>query len=633
MKHHLLLSFLVLHSLVLTTFAEKPNIVLILADDMGYADIGAHGCKDIPTPNIDLIGTSGVRFTAAYANGSFCTPTRAALMSCRYQQRSGNDDLDGVTGPLPLGITALPDRLRAAGYTTGMVGKWHLGGGKGYTPLERGFDEFFGFLGGGHFYLPNPKGRGGYYAPIYNNREPVDEQRYLTDAFGEEAAAFVERQRNATKPFFLYLAFNAVHTPLQATEKYLQRFEQIKDKRRRVYAAMLSAMDDAIGRVMNKLKETGKLKGTLVIFHNDNGGPTTRNAVNGSRNTPLRGSKCETFEGGIRVPQLFQWPGVIEAGSVYHEPVMTFDLSATALSLAGADMSDIDGVDLIPFLSGKRKDSPHEALFWRSRTRNNNYGMRLGDWKFVHSTEGTERPGPKHIPARDMLFNLADDLSEQNDLAADKPDKLAELKHRYDAWSAEVDADCRKLGIEPPMPGKTRRAAKTKSPVGEFKPTKSFPGFDELIHAEIKKSKLGFEVASPGNGLALQKLDEPVTGQATFRARIQPPAAFPSNGFLAFGSEPTDAATVKCGMLVGGNKFCAFNGAYPPKGYSQSGGRIEGGKIYEVEVQIDLPAGKATIKIGKIKIEHRLPPSLKKIQHIGYAAIRTRANFSKIEQK
>jgi arylsulfatase A-like enzyme len=162
---------------------NKPNIVLILSDGMGYADIAAHGCRDIPTPKIDRLATGGVRFTEAYANGSFCTPTRAALMSCRYQQRSGNEDLDGVTGPLPLGIRTLSDRLRAAGYTTGMVGKWHLGGKGGYTPLDRGFDEFFGFLGGGHYYLPNPKGKGSYYAPIFRNRQPLNEQRYLTDAF------------------------------------------------------------------------------------------------------------------------------------------------------------------------------------------------------------------------------------------------------------------------------------------------------------------------------------------------------------------------------------------------------------------------------------------------------------------
>ncbi len=379
----------------------KPNIVLILSDDMGYADIGAHGCKDIPTPHIDRIAAEGVRFTDAYANGSFCTPTRAALISGAYQQRCGNEDLTSVTGPLPRAVRTLPDRLRKAGYTTAMVGKWHLGEKQDFTPLDRGFDEF------------------------------------------------VDSQREAKKPFFLYLAFNAVHTPLQATDKYLQRFAHIEDRRRRTYAAMLSAMDDAIGLVMKQLAETGKLKNTLVMFHNDNGGPTTRNAVNGSRNTPLRGSKCETFEGGIRVPLAMQWPGVIEAGAVYRQPVITFDLTATVLATAGADAAGVEGVDLMPFLTGDKRGVPHESLYWRCRTRNNNYAMRLGEWKFVHSTEGAEQPGPRQKPARDMLFNLREDIAEQHDLAAQHPEKLAELKKLYEAWSAEVDADCRKLGIEP----------------------------------------------------------------------------------------------------------------------------------------------------------------------------------------
>lgn len=444
--------------------AKKPNIVVILADDLGYADIGVHGCKEIPTPNIDRIARAGVRFTDAYANGSFCTPTRAALMSGRYQHRSGNEDLSSTTGPLPQGILTLPDRLRTAGYTTAMVGKWHLGDKPGYAPVDRGFDVFFGFLGGGHQYILQQGGKGEYNAPILRNREPTQEQRYLTDAFGEEAAAFVERQRTSTTPFFLYLAFNAVHTPLQAIEKYSGRFPGIADSKRRTYAAMLSAMDEAIGLVLTKLEQTGKLKDTLVIFTNDNGGPTTRNAVNGSRNTPLRGSKCETFEGGIRVPLLMQWPGVIAPGTTYSRPAITFDISATVLAAAGADTAQLDGIDLLPFLAGKKTGAPHPILFWRSRTMSNNYAARQGEWKFVHSTEGDAAPGPKQRPGKDMLFNLAKDIGEQHDLAAEHPEKLAELKRLFEAWSAEVDADCRKLGVEPKMPQGTANPKANSNP-------------------------------------------------------------------------------------------------------------------------------------------------------------------------
>jgi len=214
-------------------------------------------------------------------------------------------------------------------------------------------------------------------------------------------------------------------------------------------AALLSAMDDAIGLVLSKLDQTGTLDQTLIVFTNDNGGPTTRNAVNGSRNTPLRGSKCETYEGGIRVPMLMQWPGVIAPGTTYSHPVISFDLSATALAAAGADASTIDGVDLIPFVRGDTSGVPHDALFWRSRTMSNNYAARQGDWKYVHSTEGDSAPGPKQQPAQDRLFNLATDLGEQHDLAAEQPAKLAAMKKLYEAWSTDMDASCRELGLEP----------------------------------------------------------------------------------------------------------------------------------------------------------------------------------------
>lgn len=453
-----LITGLLLALLPAAAAAPKPNIIVILSDDMGYADIAAHGCKDIPTPNLDRLAKGGVRFTDAYANGSFCTPTRAALMSCRYQHRYGIEDLGG---PLPAQAHTLPQRLKAAGYVTGMMGKWHLGTTKGFTPVDRGFDEFFGFVGGGHQYIIQAGGKGEYNAPLLRNREPVNEQRYLTDAFGEEAASFVERQRDSKKPFFLYLAFNAVHTPLQATEKYRARFPGITDSKRQTYAAMLSAMDDAIGLVLTKLEQTGKLNQTLIVFTNDNGGPTTRNAVNGSINTPLRGSKCETFEGGIRVPMLMQWPGVIAPGTTYSKPAISFDISATALAAAGAEATAIDGVDLLPFVKGDKSSAPHDTLFWRSRTMSNNYGARQGDWKYVHSTEGDAAPGPKQEPAQDMLFNLATDICEQRDLAAEQPVKLAELKKLYEAWSDEVDADCRKLGLEPKFP----KPAPAKKPI------------------------------------------------------------------------------------------------------------------------------------------------------------------------
>lgn len=440
-------------SSLMATEPPRPNIIVILADDLGYADIGVHGCQDIPTPNIDRLARNGVRFTDAYSNGSFCTPTRAALMSCRYQHRYAIEDL---AGPLPAQASPLPQRLKNVGYKTLMVGKWHLGTTTGFTPNDRGFDEFFGFLGGGHQYIIQPQGKGEYNAPIMRNREATNETRYLTDAFADEAVALVSRQRDSQSPFFLYLAFNAVHTPLQTIDKYRKRFPHIADRQRQTYAAMLSSMDDAIGRLLTELETIEQLDRTLIVFTSDNGGPTTRNAVNGSSNAPFRGSKCETFEGGIRVPLLIQWPGVIQPSTTYSRPAITFDISATALAAAGADTKNIDGVDLLPYLSGKQSGSPHETLYWRSRTMSNNIAVRHGDWKYVYSTEGDASPGPKQKPHEDMLFNLATDSSETKNLAAQEPEKLAELKRLYATWSDQVDAECRELGLTPKHPAKPK---------------------------------------------------------------------------------------------------------------------------------------------------------------------------------
>jgi arylsulfatase A-like enzyme len=240
--------------------AAKPNVVVIVGDDMGYADVGAHGCEDIPTPNLDALAKAGTRFTGGYVSGPYCSPTRAGLLTGRYQTRFGHE-FNGA-GPevgLPLTETTLADHLKAAGYATALVGKWHLGNADKFHPQKRGFDEFFGFLGGAHSYFPAKTKAD----TVLRGTKPADETEYLTDAFGREAVAFVDR--NKAKPFFLYLAFNAVHTPMHATDARLKKFEAVKDTRRRTYAAMMLAMDEAIGKLLAKLKEE-KLDGNTLVF-------------------------------------------------------------------------------------------------------------------------------------------------------------------------------------------------------------------------------------------------------------------------------------------------------------------------------------------------------------------------------
>lgn len=402
---------------------ESPNILIFLADDLGYADIGVNGCKDIPTPHIDRLAQSGVRFTDGYATHPVCSPSRAGLMSGRYQHRCGfehNSGPERYASPefgLPRDVPTLAERLRAAGYATGMVGKWHIGFREGLRPWERGFDSYYGFLSGARSFYPDNARE---LDPIVRNGVPVEgEHEYLTDAFARESVEFIERSQG--RPWFLYVAFNAVHSPLEATAEYEARFPHITDKKRKTYAGMLAALDDAVGRVMTKVRDLGQEERTLICFYSDNGGPT---AETSSRNDPLRGFKGQMFEGGIRVPFVMQWKGKIPAGLTYREPVMGFDCHATALAAAGVQPpqdTPLDGVDLLPYLTSQTTGRPHAQLFWRAGPQ---HAVRAGDWKLVASRQ-LDAP---------LLFNLRDDVSEQHDLAASHPDKLRELQAAFAEW-------------------------------------------------------------------------------------------------------------------------------------------------------------------------------------------------------
>lgn len=415
----------------------RPNILVIVADDMGYGDIGVQGCRDIPTPHIDSIARRGIRCTNGYVSAPQCSPTRAGLMTGRYQQRFGHEHNAALPdSSLPLDQTTLADRLKAAGYTTGLVGKWHLGSDARHHPQSRGFDEFFGFLGGANPYLP--RGNTGVVPRILRGTEDAHEKEFLTDAFAREAVAFIDRHQ--TEPFFLYLAFNAPHGPLEAAPRYLQRFEGIEDEKRRTYAAMVSALDDGIGAVLTKLASAGLDENTLVFFISDNGGPSE---VNASRNTPLRGVKGETREGGIRVPFLVRWTGHLPAGILYDQPVIQLDIYPTALAAAGVAVpadARLDGVNLLPYLMGRKTDPPHETLFWRfsfppGRPDSYKWAVRQGDWKLLTDIGRGDRPASA---GNVILVNLPADIAERHDLSEQHPEKARALQDAWKAWNAEL---------------------------------------------------------------------------------------------------------------------------------------------------------------------------------------------------
>lgn len=419
--------------------ARKPNILLIVSDDLGYADFGMHGSREMRTPNIDLLAREGIRFTDAYVSAPYCSPTRAALLTGRYQQRFGHEfniEPGQVEGGLPLSERTMADRLKAAGYRTAVLGKWHLGTAERFHPLNRGFDYFFGFLIGGHSYTSVGTGRGA----LLDGKDPAASIEYLTDTLADRASAFIKQ--HAAEPFFLYLAFNAAHTPMEATEKYLSRFTDIQDERRRTYAAMLSAMDDGIGRTLATLREQKLEQDTLIIYVNDNGGPTmATTTVNGASNAPFRGSKRTTWEGGIRVPLILTWKGRLPEGRVEKRVVIQLDVLPTVLAAAGVSpdpAAGLDGVNLLPFLEGTRRDSPHDALYWRLGGM---MAIRQGDWKLVKSREGPFVDGDPAVLS-DLsgaeLFNLAEDVGEKKNLAAVRPDKVKELSEKWQAWNRQL---------------------------------------------------------------------------------------------------------------------------------------------------------------------------------------------------
>lgn len=405
---------------------RRPNIVVLLADDLGYGELGCYGGAEIPTPHIDSLAANGVRFTDSYVSCPLCSPTRAGLMTGRYQQRFGHEHNPGPEQTADAGFglaedeVTLAERLRPLGYATGMVGKWHLGYREGSRPNDRGFDEFYGFLGGAHEYLA--KGQAGLEG-IVRDGEPVEETEYLTDALGREACAFIERHRG--DPFLLYLPFNAVHTPLQSPDPYLERFAGVADPKRRTFCAMLSAMDDNVGRVLATLRGAGLEEETLIFFWSDNGGPTPATTC---RNTPLRGTKATMWEGGIRVPAMVQWKGHI-APSVVEHPVISLDIHPTAVAATGAPVDPtwaLDGVSLLRWLDGSAPDSvPHRTLCWRMGDK---HAIRDGHWKLL-----TE-PGA----ATDALFDLSTDIGETRDLAAEQPERVESLSAAWAAWSEEM---------------------------------------------------------------------------------------------------------------------------------------------------------------------------------------------------
>ncbi|MEO2035879.1 MAG: sulfatase-like hydrolase/transferase [Planctomycetaceae bacterium] len=448
--------------------AEQPNIIILFADNLGYGELSCQGNPEIPTPHINSIASNGVRFTDGYVAGPNCSPSRAGLLTGRIPTRFGYEfnptgALNEQPGfGLPVEEITIAETLQNAGYAMGLIGKWHQGGTADYHPFRHGFDEFFGFLHEGHYFVPPPYSgvttmlrrkslpggltgrwigdKGLIYSdhmgrnepdydadnPITRGGQPVVETEYLTDALTREAVDFIDRHDD--KPFFLYLAYNAVHSPLQGADAYMEKFSHIEDIHRRIFAAMLANMDDSVGAVMEQLRISGLKENTLVFFLSDNGGPTRELT---SSNLPLRGSKGQMYEGAIRVPFMVQWKGRLPSGRVYDKPVSSMDIFTTASGIAGAKTpKQVEGVDLIPFLTGKDNSRPHQTLYWRQGGKT---ALRHGDWKLVRMGKKFESGNAKW-----ELYDLSKDISEENNLATSHPERLTELVELWEKMNGEM---------------------------------------------------------------------------------------------------------------------------------------------------------------------------------------------------
>ncbi|GAB5561408.1 MAG: hypothetical protein SynsKO_30550 [Synoicihabitans sp.] len=425
---------------------ERPNIVLILCDDLGYADVGFNGSPDIKTPRLDALASGGVTFKSAYVAHPFCGPSRMSLMTGRYPHAMGTpfnlpNSGHGIEAYNRLGVPVseklISSVLQDAGYYTGAIGKWHMGITRPYHPNTRGFDDYYGFLGGGHRYFPEQfkpayaaevakgtKHINEYLLPLERNGVAVDETDYITDALSREAARFVREAHGKEKPFFLYLAYNAPHSPLEAKDEDLALYAHIKDRKRRIFAAMVHAVDRGVGELVDALEETNTLENTLIVFLSDNGGKLELGANNG----PLREGKGSAFEGGFRVPMFFHWPKGLPRGRTFEYPVTSLDFYPTFAALGHASVppeKQLDGRNIIPGVVANRDTRSGEMIYvLRHRKAYHDVGGRIDDWKVSRVGQSAWR-----------LFNLAEDIGEHVDLSAQHPRRVARMVKQLERWT------------------------------------------------------------------------------------------------------------------------------------------------------------------------------------------------------
>lgn len=643
--------------------APKPNVIVILADDLGWADLSCYGSTFHESPNLDQLAAQGMRFTQAYSSSPYCSPSRAAIMTGRHPARVKITDYipsNGKSGKLlpaemkmelPLEEVTMAELLRDAGYATWHVGKWHLGE-RGFLPEDQGFEVN---IAGNHsgaptsFFWPyghdNPTAAKRYHgSPVPGLVEGGQQGEHLCDRLTSEAMKLIEK-RKQEQPFFLYLPFYDVHTPIMAKPELVKKYEAkaarlglppvpktpsfTEDNRNHggsqtkmpetqvnpTYAAMIETMDTNVGLLMAKLDELGIADNTLILFTSDNGGH------NVTSNRPLRGCKGWLYEGGVREPWIVKWPGVTKPGSTCDVPVMNTDILPTVLEVCGLPSKpDLhkDGVSFVNLLKGETKPV-HDALFWHFPHYGNHgsgpcSSVRVGDWKLIHWIEDDSIE----------LFNVVNDPGEKTDLAARQPDRVKDLRARLEAWRKETDANM-------PLPKAAGQAVEPAGPDAQG-------DFAVVANARVEKLDTGYRLrAEPKQaGFALKKLEQPLAGAITFKVRCAsaPGHAFPKdheNGFLVLGDGPAPKDQIHVGAFFGGQKNLAII-----EGPLQVAGRnaqpfTAAAQPLELTIRVDLASGQIVLEAAGQHLEVKLKRRLQQITHVGYSSLNAVTDFSKWE--
>lgn len=425
-RYYLFLSFLVLQ---ITGIAQRPNIIYIMTDDMGYGDLSGYGQKNFATPNLDKLVSQGIKFVNAYAAAPVCTPTRTAFMTGRYPSRTPVGLMEPLRSPkldsaygLTKNIPSIAILMKESGYETALIGKWHLGFMPNQSPRQNGFDYFYGILSGGADYINYRGTNGNYTHDLYENERMVYPKGYLTDLLTKKSVDFIQQKH--AKPFFLNINFNAPHWPWQGPTDppYADSVNFTAGGSPAIYAAMMKSLDDGIGKIMKALDDAHLANNTLLIFTNDNGGEKY------SDNGGLTNQKMTLWEGGIRVPAFVRWPGKIKAGVTTQQVAITMDWTATIIN-AGSAKADknfpLDGIDLMPVLLGK-KNNVDRTLYWRTFQRTKHKAIRDGNWKYLQDEKG------------EYLFDLSNDQQEKNNLSKKETMVFEKLKTKYAEWEKTV---------------------------------------------------------------------------------------------------------------------------------------------------------------------------------------------------